>query len=238
MSFDSHKGMIGSMAGQFVLAPSILAADFLRLGEEIQAVKAAGADWIHVDIMDGHFVPNLSMGPAVVQACRRITELPLDVHLMVSNPDAHLNAFADAGASSLIAHVEATPQIHRTLTNIRQMGIRTGVALNPGTPVQQVEPLLDLVDIVLVMTVNPGYGGQRFLESTLEKVRTLRGWRDSNLTGALISVDGGINPHTASLSAQSGADVFIAGNSIFAHPEGAARGLLDIKSAIDQVSQA
>jgi ribulose-phosphate 3-epimerase len=230
--------MIGIMTGQYVFAPSILAADFLALGEEIQAVKAAGADWIHVDIMDGHFVPNLSMGPAVVQACRRTTDLPLDVHLMVINPDAHLKAFADAGASSLIAHVEATPQIHRTLTNIRQMGIRSGVALNPGTPIQQIEPLLELVDIILVMTVNPGYGGQRFLEPMLEKVQILREWQRNEKTEALISVDGGIGPQTASLSAQAGANVLIAGNAVFKHPAGAAEGLFEIKSAIDQASGA
>lgn len=225
------------MTRQHVLAPSILSADFLQLGDEIRAVKAGGADWIHIDVMDGHFVPNLSMGPAIVQACRRVTDMPLDVHLMVMNPDAHLKAFADAGASSLIAHVEATPQIHRTLSSIRQMGIRAGVAVNPGTPIEIIEPLLELTDIVLVMTVNPGYGAQRFLEGMLGKVQTVNNWRDQGLTEALISVDGGINPQTAGLSARTGANILVAGNAVFNHPEGAEKGLKAIGVAIEQIHE-
>ncbi|NJN43403.1 MAG: ribulose-phosphate 3-epimerase [Anaerolineae bacterium] len=156
------------------LAPSILSADFLALGEQIDIAEKAGADWIHIDVMDGHFAPNLTMGPVIVEACRRATELPLDVHLMVNNPDSMLESFAQAGATSLTVHVEACTHLHRTLTLIRDLGCGVGVALNPGTPVSAIDPVLHLVDLVLIMSVNPGFSGQEFIPEVLPKISEIR----------------------------------------------------------------
>ncbi len=197
------------------IAPSILAADFTRLGQEIEACAAAGADWIHVDVMDGHFVPNLSLGPAVVQAARRATRLPLDVHLMITSPERYLAAFAQAGADRLTVHVEACPHLHNTLQQIHALGKLAGVALNPSTPAVAVAEVLGDVDLLLPMSVNPGFGGQAFIAGVLPKVRQLRDWIAA--TGRLIEleIDGGIDATTAPLAAEAGVTVLVAGSAIF-----------------------
>ncbi len=222
----------------YLLAPSILAADFANLGEALRQAEAAGADWIHVDVMDGHFVPNLTMGPVVVKACRRVTELPLDIHLMVTAPERLLEAFADAGADSLTVHVEATYHLHRTLTAIHDLGLRAGVALNPGTPALAVSEVLHLADLLLVMTVNPGYAGQAFLPEVLPKVETLARWRRERNLRARLQVDGGITPETAPLAARAGADVFVAASAIFGHPQGIVAGVRALREALQPATAA
>ena len=197
-----------------VIAPSILSADFAILGAEVDAVIAAGADWIHIDVMDGHFVPNITIGPGVVKALRPLTRTFFDVHLMISPCDPFLAAFAEAGADQISVHVEAGPHLHRSLQAIRALGKRAGVVLNPATPVASVEHVLDLVDLVLVMSVNPGFGGQAFIPAAVEKVARLKA-----LIGTRpirIEVDGGINPQTAALVAAAGADTLVAGSAVFA----------------------
>jgi ribulose-phosphate 3-epimerase len=210
---------------RFRIAPSILSADFGRLAEEVRAAESAGADWIHCDVMDGHFVPNLTFGPDVVAAVSAATRLPRDVHLMVERPDELIDAFAAAGATSLGVHVETCTHLHRTLQRIRERNLRTCVVLNPATPAGQVEPVLPLVDQILVMTVNPGFGGQTFIRETTPKLRQLRAWIDKSTRPIDLSVDGGINldptpegPTTLELAADSGANVFIAGNAFFKSP--------------------
>jgi ribulose-phosphate 3-epimerase len=198
-----------------VIAPSILAADFSRLGEEVAAVERAGADWIHVDVMDGHFVPNITIGPAVTGAVRESTSLPLDVHLMIEAPDRYVDDFAMAGAATIGVHAEACPHLHRTIGKIHETGARASVALNPSTPAAAVAEVLGDVDQVLVMTVNPGFGGQKFIESTLDKIRTLRSWIDERQLDVALEVDGGIGPETLPRAAHAGADVFVAGMAIF-----------------------
>jgi ribulose-phosphate 3-epimerase len=201
-----------------VIAASILACDFGRLTDEIQAVADAGADWIHVDVMDGHFVPNISIGPRIVEVARDATQLPLDVHLMIEQPERHIDAFVKAGATTVGVHAEACPHLHRTVAQIRESGARASVTINPGTPANAVEAVLGDVDQVLVMTVNPGFGGQRFIAGTLPKIETLRGWiRDRGLSVAL-EVDGGITEDTIASAARAGADAFVAGTAIFGAP--------------------
>lgn len=219
------------MMNRYLLAPSILSADFTRLGAVLAELEAQGADWVHIDVMDGHFVPNLTMGPVVVAACRRATRLPLDVHLMVERPEALLPAFVEAGADSVTLHVEATPHIHRALQQARALGVRVGVALNPGTPAVAVEPVLPQVDLVLVMTVNPGFAGQRFLPEVLPKVRAVRALLDRVNPQALLQVDGGINAETLPLAREAGAQVFVAASAVFGHPEGIAGGLQALRAA-------
>lgn len=198
------------------IAPSILSADFARLGEEIREAEKAGADFIHVDVMDGHFVPNLTLGPLVVQAIRPITKLPLDVHLMIENPDAYIPAFAKAGADYLTVHVEACPHLHRTLDFIRENGAKPGVVLNPATPLHTIEYVLEQVEMVLLMTVNPGFGGQKYIPGVTAKIRALRDMLDARgLASVLIEVDGGVNAQTARLVAEAGAQVLVAGNAVF-----------------------
>ncbi|MFP3928337.1 MAG: ribulose-phosphate 3-epimerase [Desulfobacteraceae bacterium] len=197
------------------IAPSILSADFTRLGEEIQSVTQAGADCIHVDVMDGHFVPNITIGPLVVEAARKATDLPLDVHLMITDPDTYAEAFVKAGADSITVHAEAVYHLHRSIQVVRATGARAGVSLNPATPLGVLEYVLDDVDVVLLMTVNPGFGGQAFIPSVLPKIRELRKTIEDRGLGIEIEVDGGIGPKTIGSAAAAGADVFVAGSAVF-----------------------
>ncbi|MEE8580796.1 MAG: ribulose-phosphate 3-epimerase, partial [Myxococcota bacterium] len=201
------------------IAPSILSADFRRLGDELEAIEQAGADWVHIDVMDGHFVPNITIGPLIVDAVRRATSLPLDVHLMIEAPERFVAEFVEQGAATLSVHVEACPHLHRTLDQIRQSGARAGVVLNPGTPASSIESILGDVDQVLVMTVNPGFGGQKFIASMLPKIETLRRWIDDRQLHVDLQVDGGIGPDTIGRAAQAGADVFVAGTAVFGAPD-------------------
>jgi len=196
-----------------VIAPSILSADFAKLGEEVRAIAEAGADWIHLDVMDGHFVPNITIGPAMVRALRPFAKIPFDVHLMIAPCDPYLAAFAEAGADSILIHVEAGPYLHRSLQAIRALGKKAGVVLNPATPVSSVQNVLDLADQVLVMSVNPGFGGQTFIASAVDKVTELKAMIGSR--PIRIEVDGGITPETAGLVAAAGADTLVAGSAIF-----------------------
>jgi ribulose-phosphate 3-epimerase len=198
-----------------VIAPSILSADFSRLGDEIKAVETAGADWIHADVMDGHFVPNITIGPVIVEAVRRVTSLPIDVHLMIEKPDNYIPAFTEAGASLISVQVEACTHLNRSVQLIRECGARPGVVLNPSTPVQTLEWIIEDVDYVLIMSVNPGFGGQAFIKNSLDKVKTLGQLiRQKNLK-TLIEIDGGVNEKTIADIAAAGVDAFVAGSAIF-----------------------
>lgn len=197
------------------IAPSILSADFSNLQRDIELVEKGGADYIHVDVMDGQFVPNITFGPNIVQAIRPITKLPLDVHLMIVDPEKYIPAFAKAGADIITVHVEATPHIHRALQMMKDLGVKSGVVINPGTPITMIKHVLPIADQVLVMTVNPGFGGQSFIEETVEKIAELSELREQNNWDYSIEVDGGIVPETAQICQKAGADVFVAGSYIY-----------------------
>ncbi|MCE2576182.1 ribulose-phosphate 3-epimerase [Komagataeibacter sp. FNDCR2] len=205
-----------------LIAPSVLSADFSRMAEEVAAVEHAGADWLHLDVMDGHFVPNLSMGTQLIKALRPKSNLPFDVHLMIAPVDPYIEAFAQAGADHIHLHVEAGPHTHRSLQHVRNSGVKPGVAICPATPPEAVGEVLDLVDMILVMTVNPGFGGQKFLTSQLRKIETLRRMADATGRDIRIGVDGGITTHTAPLAVAAGADVLIAGTSVYGQDDYAA----------------
>ncbi len=198
-----------------IIAPSILSADFARLGDEIKAVEAAGADWIHADVMDGHFVPNITIGPLVVEAVRSVTSLPIDVHLMIENPDNYIPAFAEAGASWISVQCEASVHLNRSVQLIRQCGAKPGVVLNPATPIQALEWIIEDIDYVLIMSVNPGFGGQAFIPNSLEKVKELRRLIQEKNLSTLIQIDGGVNDKTIADIAAAGVDIFVAGSAIF-----------------------
>jgi len=220
------------MPHNFLIAPSILSADFTRLGADLAACESAGADWIHVDVMDGRFVPNLTMGPVVVEACRRATKLPLDVHLMIEEPERHIEAFAKAGASHITVHVETCPHLHRTIEQIKSLGCKAGVTLNPSTPASAIEPMLSLVDLVLVLTVNPGFSGQKFIPEVLPKIVSLRRALDEIGSSAWLEVDGGLSSATLPEVQKAGADAFVSGSSIFQHPQGIAAGIEALRSSL------
>jgi len=211
------------------LAPSLLACDFTRLGEELAQI--AEADWAHMDVMDGLFVPNISFGLPILAAARRASPLFMDVHLMIERPERYLRDFAEAGADGLTVHVEATPHLHRAVGMIRELGKRAGVTLNPGTPLETLRPVLADVDLVLVMSVNPGFGGQKFIPASVERVRTLRRWLDELGSEAELQVDGGVTPHNARLLADAGATNLVAGSSVFG-PDGAGAGVARLREAL------
>ncbi|HEY89606.1 MAG TPA: ribulose-phosphate 3-epimerase [Thermoflexia bacterium] len=216
------------------IAPSILAADFTEIGLAVRKAEAAGADLIHIDVMDGQFVPNISIGPSVVKAIRQVTTLPLDVHLMIDRPERYLTDFVRAGADWVSVHPEATTHLHRTLCRIKELGAKAGVALNPATGENVLQYLLPELDLILVMTVNPGFGGQKFITGMLPKIRRLRSWLDENRSEVWLSVDGGINVETTTEVVAAGADMLVAGSAIFRYPLGIAQAIADLRDAAER----
>jgi ribulose-phosphate 3-epimerase len=219
------------------IAPSILSADFGQLAQQVAEAEAAGADYIHVDVMDGHFVPNITIGPLVVQAVQRATRLPLDVHLMIEAPERYLADFCNAGADILTVHVETCPHLHRTVQAIQELGCRAGVTLNPSTPAESLVEILPYVDLVLVMTVNPGFGGQAFIESMVPKIQRVRAMLDDIGSQAELEVDGGIDPGTAPLVFQAGANVFVSGSAIFGAEEGITEAIAALRDAVHRAQR-
>lgn len=217
----------------YKLAPSILAADFARLGEQVRAAEAAGGDWIHVDVMDGHFVPPISFGPIVVRALRPVTALPLDVHLMIEQPERHVEAFAAAGADRITVHLEACPHLHRTIQQIKALGCKAGVALNPATPLTLLEDILPDLDLALIMTVNPGFGGQSYIPASTAKIARLRTWLDELGTEVELQVDGGINEQTIGAAVMAGATVLVAGSAIFGGQRPVAENIARLRARVN-----
>jgi len=217
---------------KFLLAPSIIASDFTRLASEITACETAGADWIHVDVMDGHFVPTITVGPLFVEACKRAAKLPLDVHLMISNPDQYLEVFAKAGAGNITVHVETCPNLSKTIEKIKSLGCKAGITLNPLTPASALDEALPLVDLVLVMSVTPGYSGQAFMPEMIEKVEEIRNKLNALRSPAWLEVDGGMTIETIPLMYNAGANVFVAGNAAFKHPQGVGQGIKALRECI------
>ncbi len=217
-----------------MIAPSLLAADFTRLGDQIREAADAGAGWFHIDVMDGRFVPNITMGPFIVEAVRRATDNPLDVHLMMFEPERYVQAFANAGATTISVHYEASPNLHRTLQLIREAGCRAGVAINPHTPANALEAILSMIDVINVMTVNPGFGGQTFMSEMMPKVAQLRALTLDRHQHIDIEVDGGINPETIPAAIQAGANVLIIGTAIFSHPGGITTAMHELSQYLDE----
>ncbi len=218
----------------YYLSASILSADFSNLSAQIRQAEDAGVDWIHVDVMDGHFVPNITMGPFIVETCRKITSLPLDVHLMIDKPENHIQSFINAGANWVSVHIEGNPNIHRTLQTIHSLGAKAGIVLNPGTPAQAIEAVLPFIDLVLVMTVNPGFSGQSFIPQILGKINTIRNMLTATNVDAILQVDGGINSQNIFSIAEAGANCFVAATAIFKHPRGIAEGVNSLRTELQK----
>lgn len=216
----------------FILAPSIIASDFAHIAEEVAAIESAGADWIHVDVMDGHFVPTITVGPLFVEALKRVTKLPLDVHLMISEPEKHVDAFANAGASNITVHVETCPDLPAMIKRIHALGCTAGVTLNPATPASALDAVLPTVELVLVMSVNPGYSGQKFMPDMVAKVEEIRAKLNALRSTAHLEVDGGMNAETIPLMKKAGANAFVTGNAAFKHPQGSAAGVKALKGIL------
>lgn len=215
------------------IAPSILSANFAKLGEEIKEVEQAGADYIHVDVMDGHFVPNITIGPLIVEAIKPVTNLPLDVHLMIENPDQYIPTFAEKGASIITVHQEACPHLHRTIQLIKDTNVQAGVVINPATPIEMITEILSYVDLVLIMTVNPGFGGQSFIHEMIPKIKAIAELREKNNYNYEIEIDGGVNVETAKLCTDAGADVLVAGSAIFNESD-RKKAIEDLRKAINE----
>lgn len=220
------------MSNPLILAPSIIAADFAHIADGIAAVESGGAGWLHVDVMDGHFVPTITIGPLFTEACKRTTKLPLDVHLMIENPEAHVESFAKAGATNITVHVEACAGAGKVIAQIKSLGCKAGITLRPATPVLMIEPILKDVDLVLVMSVNPGYSGQSFMPEMVDRVREVRAKLDEVNPSAHVEVDGGISVKTLPLMRNAGANAFVTGNAAFKHPDGAEAGVRALKKAM------
>ena len=220
------------MKKDYFISPSILSADFTQLGDQIKLAEDAGADWFHIDIMDGHFVPNISMGPFIVEAARRATDLPLDVHLMIEKPERYLQAFASAGASGMTVHIETCPDMDQTLDRIHQLGCKAGITLNPPTPTERIEPFLSQVDLVLIMTVNPGFSGQAFIPEMVPKISQVKGLLEKSNPEALIEVDGGIDTSTIRKCYDNGARVFAAASAVFMYPGGIRDGIQSLRDKL------
>ena len=217
---------------KFLIAPSIIASDFTHLADEISVIESAGADWLHMDIMDGHFVPTITVGPLFVQACKRATKLPIDAHLMISDPDQYLEVFAKAGANNITVHVETCPDLPQTIQKIKSLGCTAGVTLNPATPASALDSVLPLIDLVLVMSVNAGFSGQTFMPEMISKVEEIRNKLNALRSNAYLEVDGGISAETLPLMYKAGANVFVAGSAVFGHPQGAGEGIRVLRQCV------